>query len=185
MTGSREAALKMEALSGQASALATAAYESSGQYQMLNDTELDQIAAIRDSIVATDNLTGALNSYRVSQEQSKGMGGGALDVLTAPVAKNFVGRMERRTPAWPAGRRRAGLPSVWTGCLTTTFRPCSTRGAGADGGGGPGGGSGGQAGVSGDGDRKQLHGDREEMADQVAEVLVRKLERAAVTAAPR
>lgn len=74
MTGSREAALKMEHLKEAAESLATATYESSEQYQMFHEAELDQIAAIRESIVATNNLTAALNGYELQQEQSKGQG---------------------------------------------------------------------------------------------------------------
>ena len=69
--GNEEAGLKMESLRQQAEALATAAYESSDQYQLLNDSEKDLIGAIRD---LTDSLDGFMNEYGLNQELSKGQG---------------------------------------------------------------------------------------------------------------
>ena len=74
--GNREAGLKMESLRDQAEALATAAYDSSEQAQLLQETELDLVGAIRDSITATDNLAGAMSSFRMEQERSRGMAAG-------------------------------------------------------------------------------------------------------------
>ena len=76
--GSQEAGVKMESLYEQAQALGTVAYDNSDAVLSLNETEQEQIAAIRDSIVATNNLSGALSSYYLQQEQSKGMGGGIV-----------------------------------------------------------------------------------------------------------
>ena len=81
--GSQEAAVKMESLYEQAQALGTVAYDNSDAVLSLNETEQEQIAAIRDSIVATNNLTGALSSYYLQQEQSKGMGGGLVQEALA------------------------------------------------------------------------------------------------------
>lgn len=67
--GSRGAGLKMEALTEEAKSLATAAYESSDQYQEYMDVQLDQISAIREN---TLGLEAATNAYRLSQERSKG-----------------------------------------------------------------------------------------------------------------
>ena len=69
--GNQEAGLKMESLKEQAEAMATAAYESSDQYQIMHETELNQIAAIRENTAALD---GWRNAYELQQEQSKGRG---------------------------------------------------------------------------------------------------------------
>lgn len=79
--GTRDSAMTMEQLKETAEAMATAAFESSEQYQMLQDKEVDQIAAIRDNIAATESLTAAFNSYRIQQEQSKGRGVGFFNLL--------------------------------------------------------------------------------------------------------
>lgn len=69
--GNEEAGLEMENLRQQAEALATIAYESSDQYQLLNDSEKDLIGAIRD---LTGSLDGFMNEYGLNQELSKGQG---------------------------------------------------------------------------------------------------------------
>lgn len=69
--GNQEAGLKMESLKEQAEAMATAAYESSEQYQIMHETELDQIAALRENTAA---LNAWKNDYELQQEQSKGRG---------------------------------------------------------------------------------------------------------------
>lgn len=69
-SGNQEAGLDMEKLAEEAKALATAAYESSSQYQNYMDTQLDQIAAIREN---TAGLAVATNAYLLSQERSKGL----------------------------------------------------------------------------------------------------------------
>ena len=68
--GSQEAGLKMEALKEEAEALATAAYESSEQYQTLQDVQMDQIGAIRENTAA---LNGWRNTYDQQQELSRGL----------------------------------------------------------------------------------------------------------------
>ena len=70
LAGNQEAGLVMEALKETAEATATAAYESSDQYQTLVDTQLDQITAIREN---TAGLAAATNAYLLSQEKSKGI----------------------------------------------------------------------------------------------------------------
>lgn len=67
--GDQAAGLRMESLTEQARALATAAYESSEEYQALNDTEIDQIAAIREN---TKGLAAATYAYTLGVEKSKG-----------------------------------------------------------------------------------------------------------------
>ena len=69
--GNEEAGLKMESLRQEAEALATIAYESSDQYKLLYDSELDLIEAIRDNTAAHE---GWMNEYGLSQELSKGQG---------------------------------------------------------------------------------------------------------------
>ena len=73
--GSQEAGLKMDSLRQQAEALATAAYESSSQYQDMDQAELDQIAATRDLTAA---FTAWTNEYRTQQAQSVGLGGSKM-----------------------------------------------------------------------------------------------------------
>ena len=75
LTGSRDAALKMQALEEQAEALGTAAYDSSDQVQTLQDVQMDQISAIREN---TEALEGWKNDYYLSQEQSKGQAAAQL-----------------------------------------------------------------------------------------------------------
>ena len=70
--GSETAGLDMERLYEEAQALATIAYDNSDEVAALRDTELDQIEAIRESIIATDNLAGALSDYQISLERSIG-----------------------------------------------------------------------------------------------------------------
>lgn len=67
--GDSEAGLKMESLMEQAEALATSAYEASGQYQLAQEAERDQLGAIRDNTKAV----AALTDYYLSQEGTKGM----------------------------------------------------------------------------------------------------------------
>lgn len=81
--GNQEAGLRMEALKEQAEALAQVAYDNDALVLKQMDQEEDMIAAIRDSIVATDNLTGALSNYRIQQERSKGMGSGLVQEVLA------------------------------------------------------------------------------------------------------
>lgn len=71
-TGDRDAAVQMESIYEEAQALAQTIYDNNDSVLELKEAERDQIAAIRDNITATDNLTGALQSYYTSQEQSKG-----------------------------------------------------------------------------------------------------------------
>ena len=73
----------MEALKEQAESLAQAAFDSSEESKTLQEVTLDQIAATRDSIAAMGSLEGALHSYNVSQEGSKGMGAKNLAALSS------------------------------------------------------------------------------------------------------
>lgn len=68
--GSQEAGIKMDNLRRQAESLATAAYENSEQYQLMQDAELDLIGAIREN---TSALNGWRSNYAMSEELSKGL----------------------------------------------------------------------------------------------------------------
>lgn len=76
--GSQEAGLKMDNLRMAAEALATTAYESSEAYQLVHDSELDLIGAIRENTAA---LNGWRNNYDTQQEFSKGRGPSTQDAL--------------------------------------------------------------------------------------------------------
>ena len=76
--GSQEAGLKMDNLRMEAEALATTAYESSEAYQLVHDSELDLIGAIRENTAA---LNGWRNNYDTQQEFSKGQGTSTQDDL--------------------------------------------------------------------------------------------------------
>ena len=67
--GSEEAGLQMEALWETAQAMATAAYESSDQYMLMQEVERDQIAAIREN---TEALDGWSSKMLNQQEMGKG-----------------------------------------------------------------------------------------------------------------
>lgn len=77
-TGSQEAGLKLDSLRQQTEALATLAYESSDQYQLVHQAELDQIEAIRE---ITSLLDGWKNEYETQQEYSKGLGSSLFSAL--------------------------------------------------------------------------------------------------------
>lgn len=109
--GSQEAGLKMESLQREAEALATAAYESSEQYQTMHEAELDLIGAIRDNTAA---LEGWRNNYELQQEQSKGLGASLLFGLGGTSAgTTAMGRTaeESRYQNW----RRGGYYDTDTG----------------------------------------------------------------------
>lgn len=91
-TGSREAGLKMDSLRQQAEALATAAYESSEQYRLVHQVELDQIDAIREN---TSALQAWKNDYEIQQEYSKGLAAGLQKTLDG-----LGGSLGRSSGAW-------------------------------------------------------------------------------------
>lgn len=114
--GNEEAGLKMESLRQQAEALATIAYESSDQYELLYDSELDLIDAIRDNTAAHK---GWMNEYGLNQELSKGRGDVALEnaMLGDPddPTDGFVGKgrgLEERLTAQLGGGYAYGLDRV-------------------------------------------------------------------------
>ena len=85
-----EAGAKMEALYEQAQVLGQAYFDNSDFVKMLNDTELDEIEAIREATAGLDGATEA--SYKLSQELSKG-----LVVAPAPGISSAVVPKEERT----------------------------------------------------------------------------------------
>lgn len=66
-----EAGATLERLYEEAQVLGRAYFDNSDLVEMLNDTELDEIEAIREATVGLDTATQA--SYRLSQELSKGL----------------------------------------------------------------------------------------------------------------
>lgn len=67
--GDRDAGLDMEALAEEARAMATAAYESSEQYQAVADQQEDLISSMRELADSFDAWTAA---YGIQQEQTRG-----------------------------------------------------------------------------------------------------------------
>lgn len=70
LEGNKDAGLKMENLAQLAESLATEAYQSSEQYKLVQQTELDQIAALRENTAALD---GWRNAYNMQQAFTKGL----------------------------------------------------------------------------------------------------------------
>lgn len=89
--GDSEAGLIMESLTEQVEAMATSAYEASEQYQLAQDVEREQLAAIRENTSAV----AALTSYYLSQEGSKGMAS-TVDASNAVSAVANSGRLRSR-----------------------------------------------------------------------------------------
>lgn len=173
--GDQSAGLLMEAARENAEALATAAYESSEQYQKLKEVELEQLDAIRDN---TAGLAAATTAYRESQERSKGWGSKLLD----DVYRNLVSTGLVVDKDADGNRHAFGLNRVpyddYPALLHEGERVLTASEARAE-------------------DEKRglviqvsVTGNSftaagEELADQVAEVIVRKIEEAAAIAVPR
>ena len=124
--GSQEAGVKMESLYEQAQALGTVAYDNSDAVLSLNETEQEQIAAIRDSIVATNNLTGALSSYYLQQEQSKGMGGGIVGNFLTGGIMDDTGVQEALASGDEEALARHGAAAGWAAILGRTPKTHAT-----------------------------------------------------------
>ena len=114
-TGSRSAAVKMEDVYEEAQALAQTIYDNNDLVLEEQDLSRDQIAAIRDNITATENLTGALQSYYTGQERSKGQATGwfgsgeATDSATSTMINNgygYANGIPRNAIGHAAGLRR-------------------------------------------------------------------------------
>ena len=79
-TGDRNAALTMQYTQEAAGAIAQAAYEASDQYKMTQDAEADSLEALRSNTSALEASTAA---YQLEQERSKGaLSGLAEDILS-------------------------------------------------------------------------------------------------------
>lgn len=206
----KEAGAQMEALYEAAQATAQAYFDNSDFMQILNDTELDEIQVIRENTAGLSEATQA--SYRLSQELSKGWGAirlssGAGYRSVAPTASQSKDA-ENTLAAWradpdsvtgeqvvaaqlvqadtmAAGRRNAfGLNRVpydeYPALLHEGERVLTASEARAQ--------DAGQAGIppiqltiTGN----YFTGTPEEMADQLAEIIVRKVVQAATAAAPK
>lgn len=183
--GNQEAGLRMESLTEQARALATAAYESSEQYMALNDTELDQIAAIRAN---TKGLEAATYAYTLGVEKSKGQSAYDDDGASIETFMTDDGAIDFRymysDGSWMDSdgnwhSNAVGLDRVpydnFPALLHEGERVLTASEARAQ---DNAGGGGIRIIISGN----SFTGSTEEMAGQLAEILARELERAAVTA---
>ena len=173
--GDQSAGLELEAIYESTDALATAAYESSEQYQKLKEVELEQLDAIRDN---TAGLAAATTAYRESQERSKGWGEKYLDdVYSNLVSTGLVVDKDAEGNRHAFGLNRVpyddypALLHEGERVLTASEARAEdeTRGTVI------------QVSVTGN----SFTAAGEELADQVAEVIVRKIEEAAAIAVPR
>lgn len=197
-----EAAAKMESLYEQAQALGQAYFDNSDFVKMLNDTEQEEIEAIRENTAGLDEATQA--SYKMSQELSKGLAvKWVKDIYGDTIAEGKGGDISQVTAAssYLSGPKQEqdgyytysgvfvpyshafGLPRVpydeYPALLHADERVLTAeqaRAQDAQNGAPPL-----QLTVTGN----SFVGTGEEMADQVAEIIVRKLTQAAVAAAPK
>ena len=194
--GSAEAGLKMQSLYEQAKMMGEALYESSEWAQEEIDVQLEQIKAIRDN---TDGLAATTNALRLAIERSKG--GASVDHSSdAADQDEWIQAMADSGVAWDYIPGQAsgdgwyddggnfhpyayGLNRVpyddypallheGERVLTASEARAMDEGAGAP----P---------VSITVTGNNFVGTGEEMADQIAEIIARKLEEAAVLAVPR
>lgn len=108
--GNEEAGLAMERLAQEAEAMATAAYESSEQYQAVVDTEIDLTESIRELTAAFDGWS---NEYRIQQAGTKGYFGANVDLSEMSDA---VGGMNSAEGYYESQRERAesrGSPNAF------------------------------------------------------------------------
>ncbi len=197
-----EAAAKMESLYEQAQALGQAYFDNSDFVKMLNDTEQEEIEAIRENTAGLDEATQA--SYKMSQELSKGLAvKWVKDIYGDTIAEGKGGDISQVTAAssYLSGPKQEqdgyytysgvfvpyshafGLPRVpydeYPALLHADERVLTAeqaRAQDAQNGAPPL-----QLTVTGN----SFVGTGEEMADQVAEIIVRKLVQAAVAAVPK
>lgn len=197
-----EAAAKMESLYEQAQALGQAYFDNSDFVKMLNDTEQEEIEAIRENTAGLDEATQA--SYKMSQELSKGLAvKWVKDIYGDTIAEGKGGDISQVTAAssYLSGPKQEqdgyytysgvfvpyshafGLPRVpydeYPALLHADERVLTAeqaRAQDAQNGAPPL-----QLTVTGN----SFVGTGEEMADQVAEIIVRKLVQHAVAAAPK
>lgn len=173
--GDQSAGLELESYQEIAETIATAAYESSDQYKKLKETEMEQLDAIRDN---TAKLEASTLAYREAQERSKGLGSKLLDDVYANLVRQGL-VVDKNADS---NRHAFGLNRVpyddYPALLHEGERVLTASEARAE-------------------DEKRglviqvsVTGNSftaagEELADQVAEVIVRKIEEAAAIAVPR
>lgn len=183
-----EAGAQMGALYKEAQMLGQAYFDNSDYVQMLNDTEIDEIEAIRDATAGLEAATTA--AYKLQQELSKGLAV-TYEVPTymaagTPVWYPFGIGAPKTSPgeAQVAGSHAFGLERVpyndYPALLHEGERVLTASQARAQ--------DAGQSGalplqitVSGN----YFTGTPEEMADQLAEILARKISQAVTAAAPK
>ena len=183
--GNEEAGMHMESLYEQAQALGQAYYDNSDTVKLLNDVELDEIAAIREATAGLDAATQA--SYRLEQALSKGI---KVDVNTVLAGgSNTLAQQQMIYDSYVGGKTYSkkhafGLDRVpyddYPALLHEGERVLTSSQARAQDA-GQGGGASIQLTVTGN----NFTGTPEEMADQLAEILVRKIAQAQTAAAPR
>ena len=184
--GDQTAAAQMENAKENAIAIATAAYDSSDAAIALRDAELDQIGAIREN---TAGLEAATSAYLESVERSKGFviitgsaGPDGMESYTNAANNAEVGSFIGSSIAdwFTGGSSHAygldyvpydGYPALLhEGERVLTASEARTRSS--------------TPAISVTVSGNSFTGTGEEMADQLAEIIVRKLERAAIVAIP-
>lgn len=202
--GDAEAGARMEALFETAQSLGQAYFDNSSFVQMLNDTELDEIQAILDNTAALDNATQA--SYRLSQALSRGLGSGLVrslwgdemaegaggDTSSLTTVGGHVGMAEEKSDGyytysglWVPYSHAFGLDRVpyneYPALLHADERVLTAAEARAQDAGRGSGQATGPITITGN----NFIGTPEELADQIAEILLRKLTQEATAAAPK
>lgn len=192
--GNEEAGAHMESLYEQAQALGQAYFDNSDFMKTLNDVEIDEIAAIRENTAGLAEATQA--SYRLSQELSKGRAAAGVSAWidetgmvqnTAPAPSRYEDGQGIAGNAWIDERgvirsHAYGLNRVpyddypallHEGERVLTAAEARTQDAGG----------GGAITLTVTGN--SFTGTSEEMADQLWEIIMRKLEQAYTAAAPK
>lgn len=186
-----EAGAKMEALYEQAQVLGQAYFDNSDFVKALNETELDQVDAIREATAGLDEATQA--SHKLSQELSKGLVVTPLPGAVAPsIATTYTAGTDARslgnlTPAQIAAMREAnshafGLERVpyddYPALLHEGERVLTASEARAQDAG-----TGSPVSLSITGN--YFTGTPEEMADQLAQIILQRLSQAGIAAVPK
>lgn len=189
-----EAGAQMEALYEEAQALGQSYFDNSEFMQMLTETEIDEIQAIRDNTTWLENATTA--AYKVEQALSKGYGGITVSVeglsnARVTASENTLNSSQARRYGSSANKNKTGRSRYAFGLDRVPYdeypallhegeRVLTASQARAQ--------DTGQAGASpiqititGN----SFTGTPEEMADQLAEILARKISQAATAAAPK
>lgn len=189
-----EAGAQMESLYEQAQALGQAYFDNSEFVQMLNNTELDEIQAILDNTAALTEATTA--SYNMAQQLSKGYAGMTLSAedmssTRKTASENTLNSSQSRRYGTSTNKKKTGRGRYAFGLDRVPYdeypallhegeRVLTASQARAQ--------DAGQAGalpiqitITGN----SFTGTPEEMADQLAEILARKIIQAVTAAAPK